>query len=372
GYMFGGVTLDESPYTTESAAVRARWEPIVEVTQFKGTSETHPALSPNDPFADFEIYGGYIQQNKQDYVAQPGDYARTALMRGLEIEEQIGVNPYKFGMIGSTDSHTGLSSYEEDNFWGKLAFDSTPETKAKFSGSRGITGWNMGAGGLAAVWAEANTREAIFAAFRRREVYATTGSRMRVRFFGGYDFEPDDAEAADLAGAGYAKGVPMGGDLAGPPEPKKRLGGLFGGEQPVVPSFLVHAAKDPKGGNLDRIQIVKGWIGRDGRAKEKVYDVVWAGAREPGENGELPPIGNTVDLDRGTYANTIGARELVAVWRDPDFNPERRAFYYVRVLEIPTPRHSLLDGIALQIDPPDEQPPTLQERAYTSPIWYTP
>ncbi|MBK7949649.1 MAG: DUF3604 domain-containing protein [Deltaproteobacteria bacterium] len=372
GYMFGGVTLDESPYTTESAAVRARWEPIVEVTQFKGTSETHPALSPRDPFADFEIYTGYIQQNKQDYVAQPGDYVRTALMRGLEIEEKVGVNPYKFGMIGSTDSHTGLASYEEDNFWGKLAFDSTPETKARFSGGRGITGWNMGAGGLAAVWAEDNTREAIFAAFRRREVYATTGSRMRVRFFGGYRYESSDAEAADIAGVGYAKGVPMGGDLARRPEPKTGLGVLFGGAQPDVPTFLVHASKDPKGGNLDRVQIVKGWIGRDGHAREKVYDVVWAGSRKPGENGELPPIGNTVDLDRGTFTNTIGARELAAVWRDPDFNPQRRAFYYVRVLEIPTPRHSLLDGIALQIDPPDEQPPTLQERAYTSPIWYTP
>jgi Protein of unknown function (DUF3604) len=372
GYMFGEVTLDESPFTTESARTRARWEPVVEVTQFKGTSETHPSLSPDDPFADFEIYGGYIQQNRQDYVAQPGDYVRTALMRGLEIEEKVGANPYKFGLIGSTDSHTGLSSYEEDNFWGKLAFDSIPENKTSFSGGRGITGWNMGAGGLAAVWAEENTRDSIFAAFRRREVYATTGSRMRVRFFGGWSFDAKDIEAADLAQVGYAKGVPMGGDLAGRPEPKRGLGGLFRANEPVAPTFLVHAAKDPKGGNLDRVQIVKGWIGRDGHAKERVFDVVWSGHREPGTDGEIPPVGNTVDLDRGTYTNAIGTRELVAVWTDPDFHSERRAFYYVRVLEIPTPRHSLLDGIALQIDPPDEQPPTLQERAYTSPIWYTP
>jgi hypothetical protein len=372
GYMFGAVTLDETPYTTESARTRARWEPVVEVTQYKGTSETHPSLTPDDPFADFEIYGGYIQQGRQEYVAQPGDYARTALMRGLEIEEKVGANPYKFGMIGSTDSHTGLSSYEEDNFWGKMAFDSTPETKAKFSGGRGITGWNMGAGGLAAVWAEENTRESIFAAFRRREVYATTGSRMRVRFFGGWSFEAKDAQAPDLAQVGYAKGVPMGGDLAGRPEPRKGLGGLFRAEEPVAPSFLVHAARDPKGGNLDRVQIVKGWIGRDGEARERVFDVVWSGPRERGPEGQIPPVGNTVDLDRGTYKNEIGARELVAVWTDPDFHPDRRAFYYVRVLEIPTPRHSLLDGIALQIDPPDEQPPTLQERAYSSPIWYTP
>lgn len=372
GYMFGSVTLDESPYTTESARTRARWEPVVEVTQFKGTSETHPALSPADPFADFEIYGGYIQQARQEYVPQPGDYVRSALMRGLEIEERVGANPYKFGMIGSTDSHTGLASYEEDNFWGKLAFDSTPETKSSFSGGRGITGWNMGAGGLAAVWAEENTREAIFAAFRRREVYATTGSRLRLRFFGGWRFEPDDVASADLAGVGYAKGVAMGGDLAGRPAPRGGIGGFLLGEKKVAPSFLVQAAKDPKGANLDRIQIVKGWIGRDGRAQEKVFDVVWAGHRELGPEGQLPPVGSTVDLDRGRYSNEIGAPELVTVWTDPEFDPARRAFYYARVLEIPTPRHSLLDGIALQIDPPDEQPPTLQERAYSSPIWYTP
>ncbi|MEZ4332092.1 MAG: DUF3604 domain-containing protein [Myxococcota bacterium] len=372
GYMFGEVTLDESPYTPESARTRARWEPVVEVTQFKGTSETHPALSPDDPFAGFEIYGAYIQQNEQTYAPQQGDYVRTGLMRGLEIEERVGVNPYKFGLIGSTDSHTGLSTAEEDNFWGKFAFDSTPETKGRFAGGRGVTGWNMGASGLAAVWAEENTRDAIFAAFRRREVYATTGTRLRVRFFGGWRYAEGDAEVADLAAVGYAKGVPMGGDLAGRPPEKRGLAGLFGGERAFAPSFLVHAAKDPKGANLDRIQIVKGWIGRDGRARERVFDVVWAGPRVPGENGALPPIGSSVDLDRGTYANTIGAPELAAVWRDPDFDPGRRAFYYVRVLEIPTPRHSLLDGIALQTDPPDEQPPTLQERAYTSPIWYTP
>jgi len=372
GYMFGATSLNEAPYTTESARTRARWEPVLEVTQYKGDSEAHPDLSPDDPFADFESYTSYIQQDKQIYVASKGDYARSALRRGLEIEERVGANPYKFGMIGATDSHSGLSAYEEDNFWGKMALDSTPETKHKFGVGRGVTGWNIGAGGLAGVWADENTREAIFAAFRRREVYATTGSRMQVRFFGGWDFDQKDVEAADLAEAGYSKGVPMGSDLAGQPDAPGGLRGFFGAEAPDEPSFLIQAVKAPNGANLDRVQVIKGWIGADGQSHEKVYDVVWSGERERAASGAVPPVGNTVDLDTGHYTNDIGTAELVSVWTDPNFESSQRAFYYVRVLEIPTPRHSLLDGIALQTDPPSEQPPTLQERAYTSPIWYTP
>jgi hypothetical protein len=376
GYMFGATALNQAPYTTESARTRARWEPVVEVTQYKGDSETHADLSPDDAFADFETYAAYIQQDKQTYVASTGDYARSALRRGLEIEERVGANPYKFGMIGATDSHSGLSAYEEDNFWGKMALDSTPETKHKFGVGRGVTGWNIGAGGLAGVWADENTREAIFAAFRRREVYATTGSRMRVRFFGGWDFDQNDVEAFDLAEAGYAKGVPMGGDLAGRPQAPGGLRGLFGADAPDAPSFLIQAVKAPNGANLDRVQVVKGWIGAEGQSQEKVYDVAWSGLdtgeREREATGLVPAVGNTVDLETGHYTNDIGTAELVSVWTDPDFESSERAFYYVRVLEIPTPRHSLLDGIALQTDPPPEQPPTLQERAYTSPIWYTP
>jgi hypothetical protein len=374
GYMFGETSLNEAPYTTESARTRARWEPVLEATQYKGDSETHPDLSPEDPFADFETYTGYIQKNRQTYVANKGDYARSALRRGLEIEERVGANPYKFGMIGATDSHSGLSAYEEDNFWGKMALDSTPETKLKFGVGRGMTGWNIGAGGLAGVWADENTRESIFAAFRRREVYATTGSRMKVRFFGGWGFDKKDLGASDLAEPGYAKGVPMGGDLAGRPEEPTGLRGLFAGTAPEAPSFLVQAVKAPRGANLDRVQIIKGWIASDGLSRERVFDIAWSNPdlRFPDASGTLPPVGNTVDLETGRYTNDIGKAELVSVWTDPDFDASQRAFYYVRVLEIPTPRHSLLDGLALGTEPPKEQPPTLQERAYTSPIWYTP
>jgi hypothetical protein len=372
GYLFGATLVDETPYTVESARTRARWEPVAEVTQYKGDSETHPALSPEDPFADFETYEGYIQTNRQDYKASVGDYARSALRRGLEIEARVGANPYKFGMIGATDSHSGLAAAEEDNFWGKMAFDSTPETKGRFAAGRGLTGWNIGAQGLAGVWAEENTREAIFAAFRRREVYATTGPRIQVRFFGGWTFTARDAAAADFAERGYARGVSMGGDLEAAPSPRSGLARLLPGREPVAPRFLVQASRDPKGANLDRIQIVKGWLDAAGQSHERVYDVVWSGGRTVGAEGVLPPVGNTVDLEAGRYTNEIGAPELTTAWRDPDFDPTQRAFYYARVLEIPTPRHSLLDGLALGTEAPDEQPPTLQERAYTSPIWYTP
>jgi hypothetical protein len=372
GYMWGETRLDETPYTTESARTRALWEPVAEVTQYKGDSETHPALSPEDEFADFEIFDSYIQTNKQDYQAQIGDYARSALRRGLEIEERVGANPFKFGMIGATDSHSGLAAAEEDNFWGKMAIDSIPETKHLFAVGRDVTGWNIGAGGLAGVWAEENTRESLFAAFRRREVYATTGPRIQVRFFGGWDYQMRDAEAADLAGIGYAKGVPMGGDLASVPAPATGLHKLFAGAAAEGPQFLLQASKDPKGANLDRVQIVKGWVDADGKSHERVYEVVWAGNRAPDEAGRLPAIGNTVNLETGSYTNEIGSAELAQVWTDPAFDASQRAFYYARVLEIPTPRHSLLDGIAMQMEPPDAQPPTLQERAYSSPIWYTP
>jgi hypothetical protein len=371
GYMYGATALDGTPYTAESARTRARWEPVSEVTQYKGDSEAHPDLSPDDPFADFETYEGYIQTNVQEYEASVGDYARSALRRGLEIEARVGANPYKFGMIGATDSHSGVAAAEEDNFWGKMALDSTPETKDRFGVGRVVDGWNIGAQGLAGVWAEENTREAILAAFRRREVYATTGPRMQVRFFGGWDFGARDADAADLVERGYAKGVPMGGDLAGPPPEARGLGRLFGAGA-EAPSFLIHAAKDPKSANLDRIQVVKGWLAEDGTSRERVYDVAWSGDRTRGEDGAIAPVGNTVDLETGTWTNDIGAAELVEVWTDPDFDASQRAFYYVRVLEIPTPRHSLLDAIALQQPPSDAQPPTLQERAYSSPIWYTP
>ncbi|MEZ5915033.1 MAG: DUF3604 domain-containing protein [Parvularculaceae bacterium] len=329
------------------------------MTQIKGTSETHPLLSPNDEFAAFEFFKAKIDAREGVDTTPPvteADYVRSALKTGLELEEMLGVNPYKLGMIGSTDSHSGLSSTEENNFMGKFAYDSVPEMKSYKLGGI-VSGWDMSASGLAGVWARENTREEIFAAMQRREVYGTTGPRIAVRFFGGFDFEAGDADAADIAAIGYAKGVPMGGDLTSAPR---------------APSFLIRATKDPKDGNLDRIQIVKGWLGRDGKAQEKVFDIAWSAGRAVDGDGKPESVGDTVDLSSASYTNSVGAAELSAVWTDPEFDENARAFYYVRVLQIPTPRNSLYDSIALQQPPPEGYPATIQERAYTSPIWYSP
>lgn len=360
GRMFAAVNYDGKPLTRDLAALRAAWEPVAEVTQIKGTSETHPLLSPDDEFASFEFFNRLIESRpdaQQTPTVEKGDYLRSALETGLELQTALGVNPFKLGMIGSTDSHSGLSSAEENNFMGKMALDSIPENKE--AGFAGVSGWMMSASGLAAVWAHDNNREAIIAAFRRREVYGTTGPRIAVRFFGGYEFAPDDANARDIAAVGYAKGVPMGGDLA-------RAG------DGRAPSFLVRAVKDPKDANLDRVQIVKGWLGGDGKAKEKVFDVAWSDARARGADGRLTAVGDTVNRATAAYANTIGAAEIAAVWTDPEFDPATRAFYYVRVLQIPTPRNSLYDSVALGKPNPEGFPAAIQERAYTSPIWYTP
>ncbi|WP_068006510.1 DUF3604 domain-containing protein [Pseudovibrio axinellae] len=363
GYMFAETSLKGRPITQEYARTRIKWEPVVEVTQIKGDSETHPKLSPQDEFADFETYTSYIQTGGGTYEAKPADFVRSALKRGMAIEEKVGVNPYKFGMIGSTDAHTGIASAEEDNFWGKFAGDSVPAQKdgSHEEGGPIGNGWEMSASGLAAVWVNENTRDEIYAAFKRKEVYATTGPRIAVRMFAGWKFEDGAHDAEDLAKIGYAQGVPMGGDLLPQPENSQS-----------APSLLIRATKDPVAANLDRIQVVKGWVDSAGEQHEKVYNVSWAGDRNVRADGSLPPIGNTVDLNTGHYENSIGSPELSVVWQDPDFEPDHRSFYYVRVLQIPTPRHSLLDGIALKIDPPKEGPATLQERAYTSPIWYTP
>lgn len=360
GYMFAETTLKGEPITAEYAKVRMKWEPVVEVTQYKGDSETHPNLSPDDEFADFETYTHYIQQQSEAYQVSPADYARGGLKAGLALEAKIGVNPYQFGMIGATDSHSGLAAYEEPNFWGKFGRDSTPEAKNNDGiVADGPTGWDMGVQGLAAVWSTENTRDAIFAAFKRREVYATTGPRIRVRVFAGWAFEPADAELKDIAAAGYAKGVPMGSNL-------------IGNETGAAPQLLIRAVKGPKDANLDRIQVVKGWLDEQGEVHEKVYDVRWAGERQLDDRGKLPAIGNTVNLGDGSYTNTIGAPELSVVWQDPEFDANQSAFYYVRVLQIPTARHSTLDAIALNQTPSERFPATIQERAYTSPIWYTP
>ncbi|KPK14660.1 MAG: hypothetical protein AMJ62_12330 [Myxococcales bacterium SG8_38] len=365
GLMFNDVDSEGRPITAEYARTRMKWEPVIEVTQIKGDSETDPILSPNDEFAAFEpfkhaIDTEAIKEGAEAAAVGPGDFARSALRRGLEIEAKTGANPYKFGMIGSTDSHTGMSSAEEDNFHGKTAFDSTPaNTFATYLDIEGF-GADMSASGMAGVWAESCDRKAIFEAFVRKEVYATTGPRIRVRFFGGWSFDDGDAKWKDIAKIGYEKGVPMGGDLTRGPKGK-------------APRFLVYAIKDPKGANLDRIQIVKGWLSPTGSAEEKVYDIAWSDDRALREDGTVEPVGNTVDLTTGAYTNGIGDPQLSAVWEDPDFDPDARAFYYLRALQIPTPRHTLLDAIALGMDPSETgHPPTIQERAYSSPIWYTP
>jgi hypothetical protein len=295
----------------------------------------------------------------------PGEYARSGLLRGLQLEAELGVNPFKFGLEGGTDTHTGLSTSDEDNFFGKFTTYEPSAKRAEHAGKpspAGITmpsGGDYSAAGVTAVWATENSRGAIFDAMERREVYATTGPRMRVRFFGGFDFTEDDTKGRDLAQIGYAKGVPMGGDLKAAPDGK-------------APSFLVYALRDPIGANLDRIQIVKGWLDAEGNPKEKVYDVAWSGDREKGPAGKLPPVGDTVDISIPGWTNTIGASELGTVWTDPDFDPNLRAFYYARVIEIPTPRWTAYDRVKFNLDLPKEIPLKTQERAYTSPIWYTP
>ena len=358
--QWNGVELDEE-YVTQ----RARWEPMYEVTQIKGDGEAHPFLSPNDEFADYETWDkgnlNLSQAKTNDMLA--GEYAREALKRGLALEAKLGTNPYKFGMVGSTDSHTSLATAQEDNFFGKHSgTEPNPQRPMHIVGQFGdqkIIGWEQVASGLAAVWAQENTRESIFDAMERREVYATTGSRLVVRFFGGWEFTADDLRTRNPALVGYGKGVPMGGDL-----------GPRGSD--AAPSFMVYALRDPIGANLDRIQIVKGWLDAEGMTREKVYDVVWAGDRSPGADGKLPPVGDTVDVERATFSNTIGAAELAAVWTDPDFDAAHKAFYYARVIEIPTPRWTAYDAFRFGLDLPQEVPMKTQERAYTSPIWYTP
>jgi hypothetical protein len=365
--MFQMVQTDGQPMTAAYAKRRAAHEPVVEITQIKGDSETHPFLSPNDEFAGFGQAGWELGNLSMTHLSTPsmytGNYVRAALQHGLEIEARTGVNPYKFGLIGSTDSHTALSTADEDNFFGKHAGVEPSATRAMLPqslGKAGRVGWQYLAGGYAAVWAKANTRAEIFDAMKRREVYGTTGPRMTVRLFGGWDFNANDL-AGDWVKAGYARGVPMGGDL----KPGTKAG---------APTFIVSALKDPVGANLDRVQVVKGWLDAAGKSHEKIYDVVWStpATRKPGADGKLPAVGDTVDLKTATYTNSIGAPTLATVWTDPDFNPAQKAFYYVRVLEIPTPRWVAYDVVRYKAKVAPDVPLKSQERGYTAPIWYNP
>lgn len=366
GLMFPEINPATGERLTKNyAETRMRWEPIYEVTQIKGDGESHPFLSPDDEFAGHDVLwdtGNLGPVLKQDHMLQY-EYAREALKNGLKLERELGVNPYQFGLVGSTDSHTGLATAEEENFFGKHSGKEPHRGRMnKLIGHFGEVkyyGWEQVSSGYAAVWATENTRAAIWDAMKRKEVYATTGPRISVRFFGGYDFNESDAELRDPGLIGYTKGVPMGGNISQSIDGK-------------APNFLVAAVKDPYSGNLDRIQIIKGWLDQSGNTHEKVYDVVWSDQRTLDANGKLPDVGNTVDVANATWTNSIGASELIVAWQDPDFDAQQPAFYYARVIEIPTPRWTAYDAARFAEEPDQAIPMTVRERAYTSPIWYTP
>jgi hypothetical protein len=350
----------------EYVQLRATWEPLYEVTQIKGDGEAHPILSPDDEFADYETWDKAnldLTVLKEPEMLN-GEYAREALKRGLMLEEKLGTNPFKFGMVGATDSHTSLTTAEEDNFFGKSASVEPSATRVAHPFVKSALGaWEgdqLAASGYQAVWATENTREALWDAMVRKETYATTGPRMMVRFFGGWEYTEDDLRSRAPAFRGYEKGVPMGGDLTMAPGGKSA-------------TFMVYALRDPIGANLDRIQIIKGWMDSRGELHERIYDVAVSDGREIGADGRCrTPVGNTVDVEAANWTNTVGASELATVWTDLDFDSDERAFYYVRVLEIPTPRWVLYDKVRLGAKIPEGAQLTHQERAYTSPIWYTP
>ena len=373
GLMFDDVTYTRKKrLTRDYAERRMRWEPLYEVTQIKGDGETHPSLSPTDEFSDFETWdSGSFAAPKEDGMIQR-EYAREALKRGLQYEEKLGANPFKFGLVGSSDSHTALATTTEDNFFGKIATVEPSAEPGRFDEM--VTGYlpdpqgreyaiyhyQASASGLAAVWSRENTREALWDAMARKEVYATTGTRLRVRVFAGWDFSAEEVDRWDFAKEGYARGVPMGGDL-------------HKGPAGSAPTIMIRAIRDPDGANLDRVQIIKGWLDGDGELHEKIYDVAVSDGRAIDANGRSKiAVGNTVNVVDASFSNSIGDPLLFAHWVDPDFDSSERAFYYVRVLEIPTPRWTTYDAKFFGIDLPEGVPTSIQERAYTTPIWYTP
>jgi hypothetical protein len=373
GLMFDDVRLNGDPLDRAYAERRMRREPIYEITQIKGDGEAHPLLSPDDEFADYGTWdkGSFGPQPKTADML-PREYAREALKRGLAYEAKLGVNPFKFGVVGSTDTHTALATTQEDNFFGKATPAEPSASAHRFNET--ITGYFQEEGGpditirhvqtlaagLAAVWATDNTREAIFDGMERKEVYATTGTRITVRVFAGWNFEADDIHRPDFAELGYTRGVPMGGDL-------------HSGPDGAAPTLVIRALRDPDGANLDRVQVIKGWLDGSGELEERIYDVAVSDGRAIGADGRCTtPVGDTVNVEEASFTNTIGDPMLFAYWRDPDFDPSERAFYYVRVLEISTPNWTTYDAAFFGVDLPKDVPASQQERAYTSPIWYTP
>jgi hypothetical protein len=363
GRMFELTRFDGSPIDAAYAETRAKNEPIYEISQIKGTSETHPDLSPTDEFAGFEQWDYTLSADGERPTHRKGSFARQALLDGMAFAASGMANPFKYGFIGDSDTHNAAASNEEFNYSGKFAHENIPEFRR--DGAKGMPAHQLqqvrefSTGGLAGVWAEENTREAIFDAMLRKEVFATSGPLLRVRLFAGFGLGKEDLAASDWAARGYAKGVPMGGDLAAAPAGQ-------------APTLLVMATKDPKSAHLDRIQIVKGWIDAAGQQRERIFDVAWSGERAPGADGRLPPVDSTVDLAKASYDNSIGAAELSAAWTDPEFDASQRAFYYARVLEIPTPRWSTYDAVKLGKPQLEGIATTIQERAWSSPVWYTP
>jgi len=362
GRMFEMRKFDGQPLDAAYNKARAANEPLYEISQIKGTSETYPSLSPNDEFAGFEQWDYTLSADSERPSHRRGSFLRPALLDGMsEAVKGLG-NPFKYGLIGDSDSHNAAGSNEEFNYTGKFAFENN--AKERLTGLPGqppaqiLQIREFSSGGLAGVWAPQNTREAIYDAMQRKETFATSGPMLKVRFFGSFDYAVDDVNKADFVKRAYARGVPMGGDL------KPGSG--------KAPTFLVSALKDPKSGNLDRIQIVKGWIDESGKQQEKIYDVSWSGERKIGADGKLPAVGSSVDLNTATYTDKIGAAALATGWTDPDFNADQHAFYYARVLEIPTPRWNTYDAVRQKMAPLGDVPATLQERAWSSPIWYSP
>ena len=361
--MYGSATFDGSAIDSDYAERRMRNEPLSEMFQVKGQSETHPALSAEDSFADFEIFDT-ILSGKIRYAEPKGGYIRDALRLGIEMSHRDGFNPYQFGVIGSSDSHNASTPAEEDNYHGKLPlFDGSAGIRLaksvllpeKFQLSR-----RWGSAGLAAVWAEENTREAIFDAMRRKETYATSGPRIAVRFFGGWNYPKDLVQSNDPVALAEKSGVPMGGRLP-----------VAESADESAPTFAVWALKDPDSANLDRIQIIKGWVDEEGNSHETIYNVALSDQRKPDvDSGIIPAVGNTVNVETASYENSIGDVQLSVVWTDPDFNRQKPAFYYARVIEIPTPRWTTYDAATLGVSAPE--PTALQERAITSAIWYEP
>ncbi len=366
--MFAVERLNGKPIDRAYAEARMRWEPLYEVTQIKGDGEAHPRLSTTDEFADYGTWDiNPFQGDNRDQRNLSAEYARKALQVGLQLEKKIGANPFKFGMIGSTDAHTGLSGIEENNYWGKFP-SSEPKAErfdeviipSPIDKEFDLVTWQEVGGGLTAVWARENTRSSLFEAMQRKEVYATTGTRMRVRFFAGWNYKEDDALRPDFAKNAYDMGVPMGSDITNGPSGK-------------APDFLIQAIKDPDGANLDRVQIIKGWVDEAGERHEKIYDVAVSDGRTIGADGRAhEPVGNTVNVAEASYTNSIGEPQFVTTWEDPDFDPALSAFYYVRVIQIPTPRWTAFDQKAFNTTMDAKVPMTTQDRAYTSPIWYTP